>query len=279
MQPKPAAEVSCRSCCKREMAPPRVYPDGPVGADLELGADLDKIGCLYHDKEINLVNACFYEGRGANMLYLGEGTQMQFTTAPEDLNSELMVFRFRKYPLIEGASRDEAGRVTYQSRGRCIREGDNLTMDNLAVGRVLTHSGYVNPYNTPFLNVPYRDAIGNFDYMGTKSYENIRIISDDFDPSLPHNDQPIVRVDGSKRYYIQFTRTSQFLSLVLGQSPAPCLVKISGYMGPSTAFAILPTQFAMDSRLESQKQKAIAEQAKADAARLAAEAAQKAAAE
>jgi len=242
------------------MDAPRTYPQGPLGAELDLGADLDKIGCLYHDKEIQILNACFYKHEGANLVRLGEGTQLQYTTQPEDLNSDLFTFRFRKYPLIENSARDNLGRVIYQSRGPCIREGDNLTMDNVAVGRVLTHDGYVTPWNTPFVNVPYRDAIENFDYMGTKSYENIRLISESFDPEVPLNDQPLVRVDGKKKYYIQFTRTGQFLSLVPGMHPAPCLLKTQGYMGPSTSFIFLDKRFAFESRANSQKEKMLAQQ-------------------
>ena len=265
VQPKSAQELTCRNCCTRAMDAPRTYPDGPLGAELDLGADLDQIGCLYHDKEVHILNACFYPNEGANLVRLGEGTQLQFTTQPEDLNSELFTFRFRKYPPIEGAVRDSEGRVTYQSRGRCIREGDNLTMDNVAVGKVLTHSGYVTPWNTPFVNVPYRDAIENFDYMGTKSYENIRLISEDFDPAVPLNEQPIVRVDGKKKYYIQFTRTGQFLSLVPGMSPAPCLIKTQGGMFPSTAFIFLGTRHAFESRANAQKEKMLAQQRAAQA--------------
>lgn len=279
LQPQVLRQLTCRECCTRVEDAPRVYPDGPAGAELDLGADLDKLGCLYHDKQVHIVNACFYPNEGANLLFLGEGTQIGFTTQPETMNSELFKFRFRKYPLIEGAVRDAQGRVTYQSRGRCIREGDNLTMDNVAISRVLTHSGYVSPYNTPFINVPYRDALGNFDYMGTKSYENVRIISADFNPQVALNDQPIVRLDGTKQYFIQFTRTGQFLSLVPGLHPAPCLIKTSGAMLPNTAFVFLDPRHAFTSREEAQKKLQLAKQQEAQraaAAAAAAAAAQKA---
>lgn len=266
LQPQILRELSCSECCTRVGDKPRTYPDGPQGAELDLGADLDKLGCLYHDKEVNILNVCYYKNEGANLLFLGEGTQISFTTQPETLNSELFQFRFRKYPLIEGAVRDAQGRVLYQSRGRCIREGDNLTMDNVAISRVLTHAGYVFPHNTPFINVPYRDALGNFDYMGTKSYENVRIISADFNPEIGLNDQPIVRMDGSKTYYIQFTRTGQFLSLVPDLKPAPCLVKTSGAMLPNTGFVFLEPRFAFTSREEAVKRKKLAEQQAAQAA-------------
>ena len=279
LQPQILRELSCRECCTRVEDAPFIYPDGPNGAELDLGADLDKLGCLYHDKEVNILNACFYPHQGANLLYLGDGTQIAYTTLPETLNSELFKFRFRKYPLIDGAIRDTQGRVLYQSRGRCIREGDNLTMDNVAIGRVLTQDGFVSKYNPPFLNVPYRDALNDFDYAGTKSYENIRIISDDFDPTVPLNNQPIVRMDGTKKYYIQFTRTSQFLSLVPGQMPAPCLVKTSGAMLPSTAFFFLEPRYAFTAREEAQKklqqEKLLAQQRAAAAAVAASNAAAK----
>lgn len=260
LQPQILRQLSCRECCTRLPDAPRTYPDGPLGAELDLGADLDKLGCLYHDKEVNIVNTCFYSNEGANLLFLGEGTQISFTTQPQTLNSELFKFRFRKYPLITGAVRDAKGRVNYQSAGRCIREGDNLTMDNVAISRVLTHSGFVSPYNTPFINVPYRDALGNFDYMGTKSYENIRIISKDFNPTIPLNDQPVVRMDGTKQYFIQFTRTGLFLSLVPGLLPAPCLIKTSGAMLPNTAFVFLDPRFAFTSREDRLKRAQLAQQ-------------------
>lgn len=273
-------ELSCRECCTRVEDAPLTYPDGPSGADLDLSADLNKLGCLYHDKEVNIVNTCFYRHEGANMLYLGEATQIAFTTLPETLNSELFKFRFRKYPSIDGALRDNQGRVLYQSRGRCIREGDNLIMDNVANSRVLTQDGFVSNYNPPFMNVPYRDALDDFDYGGTKSAENVRIISDDFNPEIALNDQPIVRMDGSKKYYIQFTRSSQFLSLVPGQMPAPCLVKTSGAMLPSTSFIFLEPRFAFDSREQAQKklqeEKLLAEKRAAEAAVAAAAASAKA---
>ena len=254
-----APDLPCRNCCTR-VEQPYIYPDGPLGAELDLAADLDDIGCLYHDKPVKIITSCFYPNSGVQLLHLGEATQIGFTGNPVDRNSDLYVFRFRKYPTIPNSVRDADGNLLYQSRGRCIREGDNLTMDNLAIGKVMTHIGYVSPHNTPFINVPYRDSIEDFTYAGTKSAENIQIISRDYNPALPRNEQPLVRVDGKKQYFIQFTRTSQFLSVVPYQEPAPCLVKTSGYMGDNTAFLFVDTDYATKSRIESQRQLQIEQQ-------------------
>jgi hypothetical protein len=261
-------QLSCRECCKRIGDAPFVYPEGPsnVSANLSQSIDPEKLQCLYHDKQVNIVSTAFFPNEGANMVFLGESTYLSFTTQPETLNSELFKFRFRKYPDIEGAVRDDSGRVTYQSGGQCIREGDNVTMDNVAHPSVLTHSGFVSPYNIPFVNVPYRDALDNFEYMGTKAYENIRIISKDFNPTIPLNDQPVVKLDGSKQYFIQFTRTGQFLSLVPGLLPAPYLIKTSGYMGANTAFVFLDPTFVFTSRADALRQQQIAKQQAAAAA-------------
>jgi hypothetical protein len=224
------------------------------------------MNCLYHDKPVQIVNTAFYPNEGANLLFLGEGTQLSFTTQPESLNAELFKFRFQKYPEIDGAVRDDQGRVTYQSTGQCIREGDNLTMDNVAHAFCLTHSGFVSPYNTPFMNVPHRDALDNFEYMGTKAYENIRIISKNYDPTVPPNNQPVVTLDGKTKYFIQFTRTGNFLSLVPGLMPAPYLIKTSGFMGPNTSFIFLDPTFVFTSRAAALKAQQLAQQQAAAAA-------------
>ena len=88
-----------------------------------------------------------------------------------------------------------------------------------------------------------RNAISDFTSYGTQAPTNVRIISEDFDPSVPAERQPAVKMDGSKAYMIQFTRTGQNLCLYPGQEPAPGFVKTSAFKGEGTRWVFLPPSF------------------------------------
>lgn len=221
--------------CQEYPAPVITFPEQQQDAVLsDVLSDV-----LTHGQDVTLVHGTYYQFNGANFVHIGEKDHLSFTAHPRFPLSGLFQFRFRKYPLV-GTDVNDDGTVPYQSPGLTIREGDFLMLECAGINKVVTQIGAPNVYNMPFCSVPLRDAIADFASYGSQSPENVRIISDNFDVSLPATQQPAVRLDGSKAYYIQFTRTGQNLALYPGQTPAPGLVKTSAYKGDGTRWLILP---------------------------------------
>lgn len=220
--------------CQEYPAPVLTFPQQHTAVLSDALGDV-----LTHGQDVTLVHGTYYQFNGANFVHLGEQDYLSFTPHPRFPLSGLFQFRFHKYP-IQGVDVNDDGSVPYQSPGLTIREGDFLMLECVGVNKMLTQIGAPNVFNMPFCSVPMRAATADFTSYGSQSPENIRIISDDFDVSLPAAQQPPVRLDGSKAYYIQFTRTGQNLALYPGQTPAPCLIKTSEYKGDGTRWLILP---------------------------------------
>lgn len=240
--------------CPQLAAPVMVYPEQPLQALADEAAQQaegsqpnyarNKTGELRHNEVITLVGASYYQFNGSFFVHLGEREFLSFSANPRFPLSDVFKWRFRKYPAI--GTPDQNGAYSYQSRGYVIREGDNLFLDCVGTQLIVTHNAKPSPYNMPFCAAPPQDALLDFDTFGTQSPENVRLVSEDYDPSVPHDQQPPVKTDGSKAYFIEFTRTSQNLALYPGQSPAPNLLKTSAYRGDGTRFLILPLQFHYD---------------------------------
>lgn len=229
----------CSQCvCPQWPAPVIV---NPAQAVLAAAADACGVndGLLRHDQVVTLNTATYYEFNGSYFLHLAVQDRIGFTAHPRFPLSTPFQWRLRKYPAM-GIDVAPDGTVPYQSAGYVIREGDNLMLDCLGNQRTVSHFGAANPYNLPVCAVPQSWAISDFAQFGTKSPENVRIVSDDFDPTLPPAEQPPVRTNGTKAYYLQFTRDGQYLSVLPGQTPAPGLVKTSGAQNLGSRLLILP---------------------------------------
>lgn len=227
--------------CAHYPAPVIAFPDQPIAAAAAEVASEIRPDVLNVLQPITIVQGTYYQFSGANFVHVGESDYLSFSAHPRFPLSGLFQFQFRKYPLFGEVALD--GSVVYQSRGINIREGDFVSLECVGTQRFLTQLGEPNPFNMPYVAAPQADVIDHFKRFGSQSPENLRIISDTFDPLVPPNEQPEVKTDGSKAYYIQFTRTGQNLALYPGQEPAPCHLKTSGYKGNGTRWLLLPVNW------------------------------------
>jgi hypothetical protein len=226
-----------QQCPQHASVPVIMFPDQSAQAAAALSQ-----GALAHDQIITIVSGTYYEFNGAFLVHVGSQDYLEYSANPILPVSSLFQFRFRKYPALGNDVRAD-GTVPYQSAGPVIREGDFVMLESVGVGMNLTQFGYPSPYNAPFMGTTSRDAILNFSSFGTQSFENLRIISDTYDPAVAPDQQPPVANDGSKAYYIQFTRTAQNLAFYPGKSPAPCRLITSAYKGNGTRWVFLPPSF------------------------------------
>jgi len=188
---------------------------------------------MRHNQPFVLVGGTYYEFNGANFLHLATQERIGFTPHPIFPLSEAFFFRASKYPLT-GTDISLQGQVPYASSGEVIREGDLIFLSAQIGGHVLSQPKPPSPFSLPAFIVPAHNAIQNFNYYGTQAPECMRIVSADYDSSVPPDQQPPVRLDGSKAYFFQFTRVGQSLQVLPGATPAPCVVRTSEHKGDST---------------------------------------------
>lgn len=188
---------------------------------------------MRHNQPFVLVGGTYYEFNGANFLHLATQERIGFTPHPIFPLSEAFFFRASKYPLT-GTDISLQGQVPYASSGEVIREGDLVFLSAQIGGHVLSQPKPPSPFSLPAFIVPAHNAIQNFNYYGTQAPECMRIVSADYDSSVPPDQQPPVRLDGSKAYFFQFTRVGQSLQVLPGATPAPCVVRTSEHKGDST---------------------------------------------
>lgn len=216
---------------------------------------------LQHNEPFILVSGTYYQFNGSFFMYLGMQEYMGFTAHPKVPLSAPFYFTAHKYP---NATRSTAtGGRSLQSSGTTIREGDTVFITSNASRLALAQYNPPSPYALPQFQVPISDAIENFAQYGTQDGACIRIFSDDFDLSVAPDDQPPVRMDGSKAYYFMLTRIGQYLQVLPGISPAPNVVHTSGFRGAETRLIPLTGQ---DFYGLVEQQQALREQRAANAA-------------
>lgn len=244
-----------RDTCRKCTVPTYAFPDQPNIAAIGLSDALSINGVLSsgdtvmrHQEPFLLLGGTAYAHYGTPFLHLGSQESLSFTAHPLVPLSEAFYFRAHKYP-VGGVDVAPDGSVPYQSNGAEIREGDTVFLSSMIGGHVLSQWQPPSAYALPSFNVPQKDALENWARYGTQSGETMRIVSDTFDPRLPPNEQPVVRLDGSKAYQFQFTRIGQNLAVLPGATPAPCQVRLSQYMGgPTRLIPFAPILFYQQDR-------------------------------
>ena len=230
---------TCASGCPYYPAPVLTFPNQNLDAISSLVASEVRPGDLSHGQIVTLNHATYYEFSGSNFLHLGEQDYISFSPHPRFPISQLFQWSFQKYPYV-GNDVAPDGSVPYASPGLTIREGDFVFLQNIGAQRATAQVGAPNPYNLPFVSVPTQNVVSDFSSYGSMAPTNMRIISETFDPSIPSSQQPAIKLDGSKAYFLQFTRTQQNLALYPGMQPAPCFVHTSAFKGNGTRWIILP---------------------------------------
>lgn len=230
--------------CPEEFLPGCTVPTYAFGEQEAFGvggeAALADSQTLQHNEPFILVSGTYYQFNGSFFMYLGMQEYMGFTAHPKVPLSTPFYFTAHKYP---GATRSTAtGGRSLQSRGTTIREGDVVFITSNASRLALAQYNPPSPFALPQFQVPISDAIENFAQYGTQDGGCIRIVSDDFNESVAPDDQPPIRMDGSKAYYFMLTRIGQYLQVLPGISPAPNVVHTSGFRGAETRLIPLTGQ-------------------------------------
>ena len=244
-----------RDTCRKCTVPTYAFPDQPNIAAVALSEALSINGVLSsgdpimrHQEPFLLLGGTAYAHYGTPFLHLGSNESLSFTAHPLMPLSEAFYFRAHKYP-VGGVDVAPDGSVPYQSNGAEIREGDTIFLTAMIGGHVLAQWQPPSAYALPYFNVPQKDALDNWARYGTQSGETMRIVSDTFDPRLSPNEQPVVRLDGTKAYQFQFTRIGQNLAVLPGATPAPCQVRLSQFMGgPTRLIPFAPILFYQQDR-------------------------------